>query len=316
MDGPVLLRNYFASGGDGNLFDDLDAEAFEAGDFARVIRQQADALEVEVAENLRSDADFALGAALAFGQRGQALFVVELQRELVAEFLDGVALRGLVEIDERAAAFVGDAAHGSVDGVAAAAPGGAEDVSHEAVGVHADENGVVGGVLDVAFDECSVGFGVDVGFVDDHAEVAVSGRYDGLDEAAHVALVGHAVADELGYGEHLEAVLTAEFGELGDARHSAVVVHDFADDAGRNERGETGEIDGGFGLSGADEDSALAGAEGEGVAGTGEVVGSRGGIDGDANGVGAIVGRDAGGDAVAGVDGFGEGGAEVGGVLG
>ena len=87
-------------------------------------------LRLRSREDLRADADFALGAALAFGQRGQALFVVELQRQLLAELLDGVALRGLVQIDERAAAFVGDAAHGAVDGVAASAPGGAENVSH------------------------------------------------------------------------------------------------------------------------------------------------------------------------------------------
>ena len=87
-------------------------------------------LRLRSLENLRADADFALGAALAFGQRGQALLVVELQRQLVAESFDGIALRGLVEIDERAAAFVGNALHGAVDGVAAAAPGGAENVAH------------------------------------------------------------------------------------------------------------------------------------------------------------------------------------------
>ncbi len=136
------------------------------------------------------------------------------------------------------------------------------------------------------------------------------------DEPAHVALVRHAVADEFGDGEHLQVVLAAEVGELRNARHGAVVVHDLADHACGNQSGETGEIDGGFGLSGANQDSAFAGAEREGVSGTREVVGPRGGIDGDLNGVGAIVGRDAGGDSVAGIDGFGEGGAEVGGVLG
>ena len=70
----------------------------------------------------------------------------------------------------------------------------------------------------------------------------------------------------------LRVVLAAEFGEFGNAGHGAVVVHDLADDAGGNEPGETGEIDGGFGLSGANEDSAFAGAQRKGVAGTREIV--------------------------------------------
>ena len=90
-DACALPADDVAGGGDWDLLDDFDAEAFEAGYFARVIGEQADALEVEVGEDLRADADFALGAALVFGQRGQALFVVKLQGQLVAELLDGVA---------------------------------------------------------------------------------------------------------------------------------------------------------------------------------------------------------------------------------
>src|ERR1039458_2676730 len=95
----------------------------------------------------------------------------------------------------------------------------------------------------------------------------------------------------------------------------AVVARDLADDAGGSEAGETGEIDRGFGLAGADEDSAAAGAEREDVAGPDEVGGGGAGIDRDADGAGAVGGGDAGGDALASLDGFSEGGAEAGGVL-
>ena len=77
-----------AGGRDRYLLDDFDAEAFETGDFARVIGEQTNALEVQVGEDLRSDADFALSATLAFGQRRKTLLVMELQRELVAELFD------------------------------------------------------------------------------------------------------------------------------------------------------------------------------------------------------------------------------------
>jgi hypothetical protein len=43
-----------------NLLDDFNAEAFERGYFLGAIREQADAVQVQVGENLRSDTDFAL----------------------------------------------------------------------------------------------------------------------------------------------------------------------------------------------------------------------------------------------------------------
>ncbi len=101
----------------------------------------------------------------------------------------------------------------------------------------------------------------------------------------------------------------------GDAGHLAVVAHDFADDAGGIESGHAGEVDGGLGLAGADEDAALAGAQREDVAGAGEVARRGLGIDGGADGVGAVGGGDAGGDAFACLDGLSECGAEAGGVV-
>ncbi len=170
--------------------------------------------------------------------------------------------------------------------------------------------GVAAGGFDVAAHQRNVGLAVESRAVGDHAEFAVAGGNDGFALALDEALVGHAVADDLGGGDHLEVVLAAEVGEFGDARHGAVIAHDFADDAGGVESGHAGEIDGGFGLPGADQDAAFAGAQRKDVAGAHQVRGARGGIDGDLDGAGAVGGADAGGDALAGFDGFGEGGAE------
>ncbi len=157
--------------------------------------------------------------------------------------------------------------------------------------------------------------GLDVALVGEHAEVAVLGGQNALRDAVDVALVGHAVADEVGYGDHLEGVEFAELDEVGNAGHGAVFVHDLADDAGGNEAGHAGEVDGGFGLAGADEHSAFAGAEGKDVAGAGEIVGRRIRVDRDLDGVGAVGRRDAGSHAFAGLDGLGERGAEAGGIV-
>ena len=151
--------------------------------------------------------------------------------------------------------------------------------------------------------------------VGDHAEVTVLGGDDGLGNAADVAFVLEAVADELGDGEHFELMLVAEANKVRDTGHGAVVVHDLADNPGWDKAGHPGEVNRGFGLAGAHEDAALAGTQGHDMAGAGEVEGAGGGVNGDVDGVGTIRGGDAGGDAFTRFDGDGEGGSEARGVV-
>ena len=173
--------------------------------------------------------------------------------------IDGEAARSVVEVEDDAAAFFGDDAHGLVEDFAAMTVGG-ENIAGGAAGVDADENGMrAGGTrfglgccggsgvhvgAEVAADERDVALAaLDLAFVGDHAEFAVAGLDAGLAGAEDVALIAEAVADELGDGENAEAVLLAEGDEVGDAGHFAVVAHDFADDAGGGEAGEAGEVD-------------------------------------------------------------------------
>ncbi len=164
----------------------------------------------------------------------------------------------------------------------------------------------------VATDEGHVQFVVGVIGVGDHAEISVARGEDGFGNATDVAFMLHAVANEVGDGQEFHAVLAAEFDELRDARHGAVVVHDFADHAGVIEAGQAREIDRRFGLSGADEDSAIAGAQGVDVSWAGEIFRMSVGIGGGEDGGGAVCGAGAGGGAAAGVYWFAEGGAEHG----
>jgi hypothetical protein len=293
------------------LVDDFDAEGFEGDELAGVVGEEADAVETEIGEDLGADADFVLELALPFGS-GVVEELATMGDE--APVLDGDAESGFVEVDEDAGAFAGDAAEGFANHDAALALGGGEGIAIEAAGVHADEDFLLMGNL--AEDEGEVALGIDGGAVGDGAEVAELAFEDTFAEALDDALVLHAVADEAGDGDHLEVVGGAEELEFRQARHGAVVVHDFADDAAGLESGKTGEIDGSFGLPGADKDAAFAGAEGEDVTGAGEILGAGVGADGNLNGEGAIGGADAGGDAVAGIDGFAEGGAELGSILG
>ena len=165
------------------------------------------------------------------------------------------------------------------------------------------------GPIELSANERDVLIVVDIAAVGDHAEIAVAGGQNGFGDAAHVAFVLHAVADEIGYREHLHVVFAAKIDELRHTRHGAVFIHDFADDAGRIESGNASQVDGGFGLPSANENATVSSAQRKHVAGPGEILGPSFRVDGGQDGDGAIGSADACGDAALGVDGFAEGGA-------
>ena len=132
---------------------------------------------------------------------------------------------------------------------------------------------------------------------------------DSFGNAADVALVLHAVADQVGYREHLHVVLAAKFVQLRDARHRAVFVHDFADDGGWVQSRDAREIDARFGLSGANEHASIPRAQRKNVAGPRKILRPRLGIDRGENGDRAVGRADACRDAETSVDRFGERGA-------
>ena len=321
------------------------------------VGEEPDSLDAEVGEDLAAQTDGAENAATAsLRSLAAAELLMEEEaagwcdRNTIGEcrssgrkrrgngggLIDVEAARGVVKVEDGAAALFGDHAHGVVEDFAAVAVGG-EDVAGGAAGVDAHQNRVgawraggtgisrnVGGAFvtggatgtKVATNQGDMTFAaVDLAFVGDHTEFAIfslNARFSGADD---VALVAQAVADELGDGEDAETVLGTERDEVGDASHLTVVAHDFADDAGGLKAGEAGEIDGGFRLSCADQDASLSGAQREDVAGTDEIVGGGSRRDGGADGVSSVGGGDAGGDAFAGLYGFGECSSEAGGVL-
>src|SRR5271157_179879 len=255
-----------------------------------MVGQHANALEVQVGQNLRANADFALGPPLAFRQGWQALLVMELYGHALAKPLNRIALRGRMQIDQRAAAFFRNAAHRALDHVVTSTPARAEDVAYEAMRMHAHQHRFFARVFHVALDHRNVRVAGDLRLVDDHAEVTISGWNDRLRQALHIALMRHAIAYELRDGQHLHVVLTAELGELRHARHGSVVVHDLADHARGNQTCEPRQINRGFGLPGANQHATFAGAKREDMSRTSQIVRARGRIDGDANGFGAIIG--------------------------
>ena len=146
--------------------------------------------------------------------------------------------------------------------------------------------------------------------VDVQIEFAGGGGLDGrLGDGAHEMVVAQPVGDEILDGADLQAVALREGDEVGHARHGAVVVHDLADDRRGVEPGETRQIDGRLGMTGADQHAALARDEREHVAGRDDVGRTLGGVDRGRDGARAVGGGDAGRDALARLDRLGEGGA-------
>src|SRR5215472_6108945 len=120
-----------------------------------------------------------------------------------------------MQVNQRTAAFLGDAPHRGVNYGPALAASRAEDITHEAVRVHTHEDGPFTRVLDVALHHRDVRIAIDLRLIRDHAELSVRGWHDGLGHPPNVALVRHAIADEFGYSQHLQIVLPAELSQLG-----------------------------------------------------------------------------------------------------
>ncbi len=130
-------------------------------------------------------------------------------------------------------------------------------------------------------------------------KLAVPGGDSGLGDPHDVLLVLAAPRDEVGDRDQREFVLVREHAQFVGAGHFALVLlrDDLADDAGGTEVGHAGEIDGGFGMPGAAQDTALLGTQRHDVAGPGEVVGAGVGIGEQAHGRRTVGRGDAGADA-------------------
>src|SRR6267143_3338329 len=311
------MRGAWLVDAQGDLVGDADAVAFEGNDFFRVIGEHANVFEAEVDQDLRADAAFVLDHALAgrFAIELAALVKMDL-RECAGLFggFDAEAAARVVEVEKYAATFFGDGFQGAGDEFAAVAGGGTEDVTGEAVRMNAHQSRLC--TFEIAAHQRDMLVVVHVAGVSNHAEIAKARGQDGFRDAADVAFMLHAVADKVRNREHLQIVFLAKFKELRHAGHRAVFIHDFADDAGGAHPGDAGEVHARFGLAGADEDAALAGAQRKDVAWPGQVLRRGLGIDGGEDGDGAVRGADSRGDPDACVHRFGKRGTVDGGVDG
>src|SRR5690242_225514 len=195
-----------------------------------MIGEHAQALEAEVDQNLRADSAFMLQEALP------RRILIELAASVVkhashfagtgGRLLEAEASPGVVQINEDAAIFAYDGFERSRDDLIAIAGARAENVSGEAMRMHAHERRRA---RKIAAHQGDVLFAIHLTRENDHAEIAVARSQYGFRDAPDVTLMAHSIADQFRHGEQLEIVRAAEFGELRKAGHAAVIIHDLAD---------------------------------------------------------------------------------------
>src|SRR5438105_685508 len=293
-----------------NLIRDGNSIAFEGHDFFRVISEDANVFEAQVDQNLRADAAFVLDHTLARGLAIELAALMKMnfrQRAGLLGTIDRKTASRVMEIEKNAAVFFGDSFERRRNEFTAIARRGTKNVASKTVRMDAHERRRI--VFQIAANERDVLVMVHVTRIGNHFEFAEARGQSRFRHATHVALVLHAVANQVRHRQHFDAMFLAKFDELRHAGHGAVFVHDFADDPGRIEPGDARKVHGSFGLAGADEHAAVAGAQRENMAGARKILRLGLWVDGREDRDGAVRSADAGGDADARVNRFGESGA-------
>ena len=235
---------------DRHLLGDREPVALEPEDLLRVVGEDADAGQAEVAEDLGADAVVAqVGRQpeLDVGVDRVEALLLELVGAQLVQQADAAALLG--EVEQHAPALLLDRRQRRLELLAAVAAQRVEDVAGEALGVDADQH--VLGAGDLALDHRDVVLVVHQRAVADGGELAELGRQLGGDDALDQPLGAAAVGDQVGDRDHLQPVPLAVGHQVRDPGHRPVLVHDLADHAGRDQAGEAGQVHGGLGLAGA-----------------------------------------------------------------
>ena len=160
---------------DRHLLGDREPVALEADDLFRVVGEDADAGQAEVAEDLGADpvvAQVGGQAELEVGLDRVGPLLLQLVGAQLVQQADPAPLLG--EVEEDAAALALDHRERRFQLLAAVAAHAVEDVAGEALAVDADEH--VLGAVDLALDHRHVVFVVDQRAVADRGEVAEGGR--------------------------------------------------------------------------------------------------------------------------------------------
>ena len=145
----------------------------------------------------------------------------------------------------------------------------AEDVTGQALAMHADQHGLLR--VDFAADHGNVVCAISQRTVQIKIEVAVIGRHAHTLFALHQFLAAPAVGDEITDGAHLQLVLAAELLQIVEPRHRTIFVEDLANHSRGIESGQAHQINCRLGVARPLQDAAFPRLQGKNVPGLGQV---------------------------------------------
>ncbi len=246
-----------------------------------MVGQHANIFKPQIDQNLCADAAFMLHQPLASGRAVQLAARVNMNLREYAGLrgsLDSEAPAGVVQVQKYTAVFLGNGGQRTRHQFVAIASRGCKYISSQAVRVDANQRRLR--TFQISAYQGHVLIVVHIAGIRDHPKIAKRGGQNGFREAAHVALMLHPVANQLGHGEHFQVVFAAKFNQLRHAGHRAVFAHDFANHSGRSQSGDPRQVHAGFGLSGANQNSSIARPQRKNMARTRKVLWLGFGIDG------------------------------------
>ena len=182
----------------------------------------------------------------------------------------------LPHVNKHAAALFGNLAERGVQLISAIAAARTEDIAGETFAVHAHERRFVFGNL--SFYEREVMRAIEFGTIKVQLESAVVGRQRNNLFAFDQFLPHAPIRDQALDRANAQPMFFLELHQLRQARHRSVVVQNFAKHAGRLQSREARQIDRGFGVAGAAQNTAVFCAQRENVAGLNQI--SRASISG------------------------------------
>jgi len=208
-------------------FDNLQAVPFQPNNLARIVGEQPELLDAEITQNLRSKP---IGPEV--GRKAQPLVRLDRVQSLILELIgtqlvmqpDPAAF--LADVEDHAPALGRDQIHGKLELVAAIAPLRAEDITGQALGMHANENQPAG--RDITHGQREVGTGIERICIRRDPELAVPRGQPCRRATAHQGFRLAAVGDQIGDRDNPDAMPGGKPLQVRHAGHRPVLGHDLA----------------------------------------------------------------------------------------
>src|ERR1051325_4342849 len=252
-----------------------------------MVRQQENAPQAQLVEDLRADAIIAIEAVTSFGASLTLIHAALLHHRVRAQLMDEIqAMLALTKIEHHALAGFRNFFQSPTKLPAGIVDRRSEHVAGDVLAMHPHHHGIV--CAHLAHHHRQMHVAVDCGLKSNRAKGPVDGREIRFDRATYEHFFRDSVANQISDTDDLQTVDAGELAQLRQPRHGAVFIHDFADDSGWIETGDARDIYRSFRLSRTNQHAALLRPQRKYMTGSREVLRLGARIDGGQDCRGAI----------------------------